>query len=175
MTFRHSLQPTFLLFNAERWIIFLAPVAILAAIALARRTWIWGHTIAFSITYLVSDVAIDYWDVYVLGHMDEKFRHSPIVAFEIGLVGAGVFSAVGAIAFLIGLSLGKRMSYAKPPARRWPVSFASGMLAALGDRILYTLLGKTGHYAPIAWGWIFVFPLACTFLLRPRRPEHNGC
>src|ERR1700722_3534078 len=175
MEFRHFLQPTFLLLDAETWILFLAPVAILAAIALARRTWIWGHTVAFSTAYLISLVVIDYWDVYVMGHMDEKFRYAPIEEFEIGLIAAGVFSAVGAIAFLIGLSLGRRTWSAKLPARRWPVSFASGVLAALGDRILYALLGKTGYYAPIAWGWILVFPLACTFLLRPSRPEHNGC
>jgi hypothetical protein len=175
MTFRHPLQPTSLLFNAETWIIFFAPVAILAAIALARRSWIWGHTVAFSIAYLISNVAVDYWDVYVLGHMDEKFRQAPIVAFEIRLVGAGVFSAVGAIAFLIGLSSGRRMWCVKSPVRSWPVSFASGVLATLGDRILYSLLGKTGFYAPIAWGWIIAFPLACTFFLRPRQAEHNGC
>jgi len=158
-----------LLFDAQTWFILLAPTTILCGIALSRRTWTWGHTVAFSVGYLILDVAIGYWDVYVLGHMDEKFRHAPVLAFELYLLGAGVFSALSAVVFLLGLVVGGRIRHVRSSARSWPVSFAFGMFAALGYRGLYALFGRTGLYAPIAWAWTLCFPLAyALFLLRSR-------
>ena len=83
------------------WGLLLVPSAILIVTALIRRTAAWRHAVAYSLGNLVVDVVIGYWDVYVIGQMDEKFRRAPAVAFEISLMGAGIFSALGGVLLIV--------------------------------------------------------------------------
>lgn len=163
-----SFDASLLLISTQTWVVLLVPSAILCAIALARRTWAWRHTVAFLAGALIAAVAIDYCDVYILGHMDEKFRTAPEVAFEIGLLVVGATSAVRAVAFLVGLVVVGRIRSVKSRLSSWPVSFGLGILGAVGDRSIALLLGQAGSYVLIAWAWILGFPLVCALVLVKR-------
>lgn len=105
-------------------------------------------------------MAIDYWDIYVLGQMDPKFRDVPSAAFEISLFGAGLFSAVGSALFLAGLALAIRLWGAESPrGMLLGFSLLLGAVDALGVRLLYSWSGGGGSYAPVAWVCICCFPL----------------
>jgi len=159
--------------QTQTWIVLLAPTAALCGTALAKRTLSGSHTAAFSVGYLILDVAIDYWDVYVHGPMDEKFRDAPIVPFEIGLFGAGVLSTFTALVLLIGLVVGARIRHVRLSSSNWPVSLVCGSFATLGARGLYSVIGMTGLYAPIFWGWTLCFPLVYALALLRRAEKRS--
>lgn len=155
--------------DTPTWLLMLVPTAILCAIGLVRRTTAWGHTIAFLMGSLATAVGIDYWDVYVQGRMDEKFLRAPQVAFEIGLMGAGVLSAASPISFLFGVGIFGRVRHVNLVRSTWPLSLLFGTATAGGDRVMYSLFGKLGVYSPIAWGWLVGIPLVCGVALIAHR------
>jgi hypothetical protein len=152
--------------DSETWYLLLVPPGVLCAIAIVVRSWHWLHMVAFLAGAFCIAIAADYYDVYILGEMDEKFRHAPVVAFEIGLMGAGVFSSFRALVFVVSLAILGKVRQTKLSSRLWLLSLISGTLATLGTEVQYRFFGAS--YPLIAWMWMASFPVIyALFLVRP--------
>jgi hypothetical protein len=123
---------------------------------------------------MLTSVAVLYYDVYLLGHMDGKFLHAPAAAFGIGLMATGVFSAVRAVLFLLGLIVVGRKRGAESSTSSWPMSLVLGGLGPIISSAIQPPPDFRGLSQLFAWGWVFVFPFICARItLRRRGPNSN--
>jgi hypothetical protein len=146
--------------DAQTWGILLVPNAILIAAALIRRTPAWTHAVAFSLGDLLFEIVFGYWSVFVLGQMDEKFRRAPAVAFELALMGAGVFSVLNGGLLVTSSAVGRHLFRLKSlPQGHLPISVLAGAVSAFGAQFLYAAFGRGGAFAHLAWAWMCCFAM----------------
>lgn len=123
--------------------------------------------------YLVFSSTIAYWDAFIAHNTDPKFQSTPLVPFEIGLAAGGVIAAIFGLSFWLGTSIGAT-SRRLPPLRMrllWAVVVAA--IGSFGDRVLYSFLGTSAAYGPVAWVWTMSFPFTTGYVLgRSRSREY---
>lgn len=139
------------------WCMQLLPSAIAVGYVAVRRKWSYAPILFFSLTTVVVSSAESVYNIFVLGRLDEKFRHTPNTALEIALFGDAIIGFIGLFFF------GSVFAYCAGHGRR--VTARSIIVAAFFGGIYETLPDQLYWWrvkAPsIAWWiWILLMPVA---------------
>jgi len=122
--------------------------------------------------YLVFSSALGYWEAFIAHNTDPKFQSTPLIPIEVGLTISGIVAVISGLSFWGGTSV-SGVSRALPRSRQrliWAVVI--GAVGSLGERALYSFIGTSGAFAPVAWVWIISFPLIAGYVVdRSRKWE----